>query len=128
MNLLLDTHVFIWYVLGNAKLSGAIRQLIDDPANLIHISPASIWEIAIKVRLGNLQLHASFDDFMKQGITGSGFQILPIEPWHCSLLTAMPFHHRDPFDRMLAAQALAEQFTIVSADTQFESYGVPRCW
>jgi PIN domain nuclease of toxin-antitoxin system len=128
MRLLLDTHAFLWYVLNDPQLSSVAQGLINDPANDILIRPASYWEIAIKVRLGKLNLHASYDDFMHRGIVGNGFGILPIEVRHTSVLTTLPLHHRDPFDRLLVAQALAEGIPIVSGDGQLDAYGVRRLW
>lgn len=128
MRLLLDSHAFLWFVLNDPQLSAAAQGLINDPANDVLISPASYWEIAIKVGLGKLNLHASYDDFMRRGIVGNDFDILPIEPRHTSLLTTLPLHHRDPFDRLLIAQALVDGIPIVSADAAFDPYGVVRIW
>jgi PIN domain nuclease of toxin-antitoxin system len=128
MRLLLDTHAFIWFVLDDPLLSRPAHALITDPANDILVSPASFWEIAIKVGLGKLDLHATYDDFMYRGIVGNDFEILPIEPRHTSQLTTMPLHHRDPFDRLLIAQALVEGVGIVGADAAFDAYGVTRVW
>lgn len=105
MRLLLDTHAFLWFVLNDPQLSVTAQNVIADPANDILISPASYWEIAIKVALGKLDLHASYDDFMQHGIIDNDMEILPIEPKHTSRLTTLPLHHRDPFDRLLIAQA-----------------------
>lgn len=128
MRLLLDTHAFLWFVLNDPQLSGVAQSLINDPANDILLSPASYWEIAIKVRLGKLDLHASYDDFLHRGIVGNAFEILPIEPRHTSLLTSLPLHHRDPFDRLLIAQAKSEAIPIVGVDIIFDAYGVRRLW
>jgi PIN domain nuclease of toxin-antitoxin system len=128
MRLLLDSHTFLWFVLNDPQLSGVALNLIHDPANDILISPASYWEIAIKVRLGKVNLNASYDDFMQRGIAGNDFEILPIEPRHTSLLTTLPLHHRDPFDRLLIVQAMIEAIPIVSIDATFDSYGVQRLW
>ena len=105
MRVLLDTHAFLWFVLDDPKLSASARLLIEDPVNDVLVSAASLWEIAIKVRLGKLDLRSSYDDFIKRGITGNDFVLLPIEPRHTSLLTTLPMHHKDPFDRLLVAQA-----------------------
>lgn len=128
MRLLLDTHTFLWFVLNDPQLSAPARTLIEDPANDILISPASYWEIAIKVRLGKLNLFALYDDFMHRGIVGNDFEILPIEPRHTSLLTTLPLHHKDPFDRLLLVQALVEAIPIVGVDVAFDPYGVTRLW
>ena len=128
MRLLLDTHTFLWFVLNEPALSSAARTLIEDPTNDILISPASYWEIAIKVGLRKLDLQASYDDFMYRGINGNDFEILQIEPRHTSLLTTLPLHHRDPFDRLLIAQAMIETIPIVGMDAGFDPYGVRRLW
>ncbi|HEV3005701.1 MAG TPA: type II toxin-antitoxin system VapC family toxin, partial [Pirellulales bacterium] len=97
-----------------------------DPTNQILISPASYWEIAIKVSVGKYPLSVPFEAFIVNGIYGNGFQVLPIEPKHAAVLTTMPFAHRDPFDRLLIAQALVEGVPIVSCDPQFDAYAVKR--
>ena len=128
MRLMLDTHTFLWFVLDDPQLSASAKTLIEDPVSDVLISPASFWEIAIKVRLGKLDLRSSYDDFMHRGIVGNDFAILPIEPKHTSLLTTLPLHHKDPFDRLLVAQASIENITIVSADDALDAYGVQRAW
>jgi PIN domain nuclease of toxin-antitoxin system len=128
MKMMLDTHTFLWFVLDDRQLSESAKTFIEDLANEVYISPASFWEIAIKVRLGKLDLHSSYDDFMHRGIVGNGFAILPIEPRHTSLLTTLPLYHKDPFDRLLVAQAKIESMTIVSADDALDAYGVKRVW
>jgi PIN domain nuclease of toxin-antitoxin system len=128
MRLLLDSHSFLWFVLRDPQLSPTADTLICDPDNDILISPATYWEIAIKVGLGKHDLLAPYDDFMKQGIEGNDFDVLPIETRHTSLLISMPRHHRDPFDRLIIAQPLVEKLAVVSADLQFDAYGVTRLW
>ena len=128
MRLLLDTHTFLWFVLNEPPLSSSARTLIEDPANDILISPASYWEIAIKVCLKKLDLRSTYDDFMYRGIIGNDFEVLPIEPRHTSVLTTLPTHHKDPFDRLLIAQAMAEAIPIVGADAVFDSYPISRLW
>ena len=128
MRLLLDTHAFLWFITDDPQLSATARALIADPDNEILISPASYWEIAIKVRLGKYPLSAPYETLITQGIDGNGFKILPIEPRHTAILTAMPFHHRDPFDRLIVAQAEVEQLPIVSVDAVLDAYGVQRLW
>ena len=128
MRLLLDTHTFLWFVLKDPQLIPLADTLITDATNDIIVSPASYWEIAIKVGKKKLDLLAPYDDFMKQGIDGNNFMILPIEPKHTSLLTTMPMHHKDPFDRLIISQALAEQLPVVSVDLEFDAYGVTRFW
>ena len=128
MRHLLDTHTFLWFVLNDPQLSQKALGIINDPANDILVSPAIYWELAIKVGLGKLNLYSAYDDFMYRGIVGNDFEILPIEPRHTSILTTLPLHHRDPFDRLLIAQALVEAVPIVSADAQLDDYLVKRLW
>jgi len=98
---LLDSHTLLWYTLGDLKLSGAAKALVLNPANEILISPASYWEIAIKVSIGKLTLHQPYEDFIDACLNKHGFTILPVEPKHTAALTTLPFHHKDPFDRLL---------------------------
>lgn len=128
MRLLLDTHTFLWFNLGDRRLSAAARATIDDPANEMCVSPASYWEIAIKIRLGKYALPNPYEEFMERAIDGNGFVILPVEPKHTAVLTTLPFHHRDPFDRLIVAQAMAEGIDVVSRDVVFDSYSVRRLW
>jgi PIN domain nuclease of toxin-antitoxin system len=128
MRLLLDTHTFLWFVLSDPQLKAAPKAHVENPVNDILISPASYWEIAIKVHLKKLDLFAPYDDFVHRGVVGNDFEILPIEPRHTSLLAALPLHHKDPFDRLLVAQALVEGVPIVSSDLALDAYGVIRLW
>src|SRR4030095_4004513 len=90
--------------------------------------PASYWEIAIKIRLQKYTLSQPYEAFMQQGIAGNGFLILPIEPRHTVVLTTLPFHHRDPFDRLIIAQAMVEQISVISGDAAFAAYPVTCIW
>jgi len=128
MNLLLDTHTLLWFVLGDAQLSAAARQFIEDPTNPKFVSPATYWEIAIKISIGKYALNEPYETFIDRAIRQNGFLILPIEPRHTALLINMPFHHRDPFDRLIIAQAIVEGLAIVSADPVFDDYLVQRLW
>ncbi|MGD0899149.1 MAG: type II toxin-antitoxin system VapC family toxin [Thermoguttaceae bacterium] len=128
MRLLLDTHAFLWFILEDSRLSATARALIEDPANDVEVSPASYWEIAIKIGLRKYALPQPYQLFMESQISANGFRILHIEPKHASLVTTMPFHHRDPFDRLLVAQATVEGIPIISSDEQLDAYGVQRLW
>ena len=128
MRVLLDTHAFIWFVLDDPQLSPLAKATIEDPANDVLVSPASFWEIAIKVSQKKLDLFAPYDDFMHRGIVDNNFEILAIEPRHCDRLTTLPFHHKDPFDRMLVAQSLVEGIRLVSIDFLLDLYGLQRLW
>ena len=128
MRLLLDTHSLLWFTLGDVRLSPAALALINDPGNDKLVSPASYWEIAIKVSIGKLILHQSYDDFIERGVRQNGFNILPIDPQHTACVAALPFHHKDPFDRLLIAQALTEGIAVVGEDKLWDRYGVTRLW
>ncbi len=128
MRLLLDTHAFLWWVDGGGRLSGPARRAIGDSSNACVVSIASGWEIAIKLSLGKLELTASLDRFLPEQLAANGFTALPIDLRHVARVATLPFHHRDPFDRLLAAQALEEHLAIVSADPVFRRYHIRRVW
>ncbi|MEX2213342.1 MAG: type II toxin-antitoxin system VapC family toxin [Phycisphaeraceae bacterium] len=128
MPLLLDTHTFLWFGLDNPSLSRRAKDAIETSAEPVLFSAASHWEIAIKASIGKLQLTEPFEVLIPRAISASHFRILPIELAHTTALIAMPHHHRDPFDRILIAQAIVEKLTIVTADAFFARYGVTCLW
>ncbi len=130
MRLLLDTHVMYWYIEDDPQLCSPARTLIQDASNEILISPASYWEIAIKVSIGKWRLNRPYEEFIDIAWNRYGFQILPILPTHTARLIGLPFPpgHKDPFDRLLVAQVLVEQIAIVSADSALDAYRVTRLW
>ena len=128
MRLLLDTHGFLWFFTDDPQLSAAALAVIADPRNEVLVSPASYWEIAVKVSLGKYPLTVPFEQFWTAGIGGNGFVILPIALPHAAVLSSLPMHHKDPFDRMILAQAIAEQIPVVTVDSAFSSYPVTRLW
>ncbi|MDJ0735416.1 MAG: type II toxin-antitoxin system VapC family toxin [Nostocaceae cyanobacterium] len=128
MRILLDTHSFLWFIAGNPKLSSTARSLIEDINNQRLLSVASLWEIAIKQSLGKLTLAMPFDILIPQQLSLNSIDILHIEINHLTVVCTLPFHHRDPFDRLLIAQALVEEIPIVSADSAFDAYSVSRLW
>jgi PIN domain nuclease of toxin-antitoxin system len=123
MKLLLDTHILIWYLEGHPNLPEAQRLMIEDRRNLVTVSTASLWEMTIKISIGKLEL---MDDFgtIETTLTQQGIHILPIQTSHLQHLLSLPFHHRDPFDRLIIAQALVEEMTLVSDDKSFPLYSV----
>jgi len=128
MRVLLDAHALVWSVANSSRLSPVARSLIDDPSVAKLVSIASLWEIAIKVRLRKLEFGIEFDALVGL-IEDEGLAtFLPITPAHVKHLQHLEMHHRDPFDRMLVAQALADNLTLVSADTSLDAYGVQRLW
>ncbi len=128
MRFLLDTHAFLWFILDDLKLSSQADCLISNSNNEVVISPASYWEIAIKISMGKYSLPEPYAVFMEREIALNNFLILPIEPKHTALLTILPFYHKDPFDRLLVAQALVEDLSVISADMVLDQYGIKRIW
>lgn len=128
MNLLLDTQALLWFVLNDDRLSKKARESIAPAASLIFVSPASLWEIAIKISLGKYALPVSFADFWEQQMLINDLVLLPISIAHTARVADLPFHHRDPFDRLIIAQSLVEGIPVVSSDELFERYGVERIW
>jgi PIN domain nuclease of toxin-antitoxin system len=128
VRLLLDTHTLLWFYLGDPQLSSAAEAAIVDPGNAKFVSPASYWELAIKLSMKKYTLHVPFEDLIQEAVFDNGFEILPIEPRHTVALIPLVFHHKDPFDRMLIAQATVEGLLVVGADAVFDQYGVSRLW
>ena len=128
MRLLLDTHAFLWWVDGSAVLGRRGCAAISNPENEVLVSIASCWEMAIKISLGKLRLTRSLAPFISEQLTVNGFSLLNVSLKHIARVADLPFHHRDPVDRLLAAQALEEELTIVSRDRSFRKYGVARLW
>lgn len=121
MRLLLDSNAFIWAYSRPTELSAVARRAVGDPGNDRFVSAASIWEIAIKISIGKL----SMTDDLATAIDSLAATMLPIELAHIARAQHLPFHHRDPFDRMLVAQAIEEGLTIVTRDRRIGAYGVP---
>lgn len=123
MRLLLDTHILLWYLEGHPNLLQAQRQQIEDRRNQVAVSAVSLWEMTLKISIGKLDLMddlATIEGILRQ----QGIRILPIQTAHLQRLLELPFHHRDPFDRLIIAQALAEEMTLVSDDAAFAAYPV----
>src|SRR5947199_7031211 len=114
MRLLLDTHALLWFLADDAKLSRAAKTAIEDPANERWLSPISLLEIALKNRLGKLPLPVPFGTMFPADLLAEDIHLLPLEPQHIEPLTTLPLHHKDPFDRLLAATALVENLQFVS--------------
>jgi PIN domain nuclease of toxin-antitoxin system len=127
MRLLLDTHTFLWFIDDNPRLSARAKALLESDADLL-LSVMSLWEISIKVSISKLTLAQPYDIFMPQQLTANVIEILPISLAHLGVVATLPFHHRDPFDRLLVAQAMIEQLPIVSIDSAFDAYSVKRLW
>jgi PIN domain nuclease of toxin-antitoxin system len=128
MKLLLDTHVFLWWNEANPKLSRLVRQLISDPANDLYLSVVSAWEMTLKVQSGKLGLPAAISVYIPARLNHYAMQALPLTLEHVLAAGALPPHHRDPFDRMLVAQAQVERLAIVTRDAQLRKYPVETIW
>ncbi len=128
MKLLLDTHSFLWFIGGDAKLSHKAQTLIEDQTNDVFLSIASLWEMAIKFSQGKLQLVQPFETFMSEQLSLNHIRTLDITFSHTASVATLPFHHRDPFDRLLVAQTRIEQMPIVSCDQALDTYGITRLW
>ena len=128
MKYLLDTHALLWFLKGDKKLSAKARGLIDNPGNRKFLSIASLWEIAIKVSLRKLVLDRPFEKLFPEQLHFNCIEILDIAVDNLAKLTTLPFHHRDPFDRLIIAQALIEDLPIIGADAAFDAYGIRREW
>src|SRR4051794_22051324 len=128
MRLLVDSHSLIWAVDDPSRLSPAATVALQDPANELLMSAATVWEIAIKVGLGKLTLSLPYRDWMNRAIIDLSLTILPVTVEYADAQVALSWHHRDPFDRLLVAQVLTERIPIVSADAQLDAYGITRVW
>lgn len=128
MNLLLDSHAFIWWRDNPQKLSPTVYSSISDSANRAFVSIVTLWELQIKVVLKKLALSSSLERMIEEETKNNGFQILPLELSHISYLENLASHHRDPFDRMLLSQGIVEDMTLVSADKHFAKYPVNLLW
>jgi PIN domain nuclease of toxin-antitoxin system len=128
MNLLLDTCALLWFLADNPQLSANAKSAIQNAANVRWLSPISLLEIALKVRIGKLTLTAPFGLLFPAQLTANRIQLLPVEPRHIEPLTTLPFHHNDPFDRLIVATSLVESMKLVSPDAVLDAYGVTRLW
>ena len=128
MKLLLDTHALLWFCEGSASLSPAARAAMEDQTSERYVSHASAWEIAIKLGLGKPELEVPFEDLFPGVLSANGFSVLLPEFRHYRALLELPFHHRDPFDRLLIAQPKVEAMTLVTSDRIAAAYGVPLLW
>jgi PIN domain nuclease of toxin-antitoxin system len=128
MRLLLDTHTLIWFFAGDSQLSNTARILIEDEDNNKLVSTASIWEMAIKQSKGKLNLSLPLDEYIAQKLSLEDFNLLNINLDHLSQIVSLPFYHKDPFDRLLIAQAIMEGIPILSKDSAFDAYSINRLW
>lgn len=128
MKLLLDTHALLWWLEDAPALSVVAREVIGDPAAAVLVSTASIWEVAIKARLGRLDVPNDLEGFFTRQLSLNGFEVLPVHLRHAALVRHLDDHHRDPFDRLLVAQAKCETVPLISKDQWLQSYDVEVIW
>ena len=126
--ILLDTQAFLWITSGDPRLGDAARQAFLEPKNRLFLSMASLWEMAIKISIGKLALQPDWPRRIDAEMLANGILWLPIEAEHCDAVSNLPFHHRDPFDRLLIAQALVEDLAVLTADPLFSPYGIKCIW
>jgi len=125
---LLDTHTFVWMASAPDRIGDGARERIDSPASELFLSVASVWELAIKSSLGKLELPASLPAFLEEQLASTRTSILDVKPEHAVRVEDLPWHHRDPFDRLLVAQARFETLPLLSRDRAFDAYAVERIW
>jgi PIN domain nuclease of toxin-antitoxin system len=128
MRFLVDTSSFLWFASGNSRLSNRARELMEDFDNELVMSIASLWEIAIKVSIGKLELLADFDRFIPENLEENEIEILHVRLTHLSTIMKLPFHHRDPFDRLIIAQAISENLPVIACDSIFKKYQINTIW
>jgi len=128
VRLLLDTHAFLWFIEGSARLSLDARAAIEDSNNERYLSIASLWEMSIKAAAGKLEIPRPIQTLIQRHITGNAIDLLPIQGEHLETLISLPNHHKDPFDRVLLAQAQVEDLVLISCDGNFDAYDVKLLW
>lgn len=128
MKLLLDTHSLIWFFSGNRQLSTTARIYMEDVKHQKSISLATVWEMAIKQSKQKLTLALPLEDYIQQKLNLEDFELLSINLNHLAIISSLPFHHNDPFDRLIIAQAMVEKIPILSRDLAFDDYGIQRIW
>jgi PIN domain nuclease of toxin-antitoxin system len=127
MRLLLDTHTFLWFIADDPHLPTQARTLLESDAELL-LSTASLWEIAIKVSIGKLSLGEPYETFIPHQLAHNQIEVLQISVSHLATVAKLPLHQRDPFDRLIIAQATIEALPLVGGDIAFDAYGIKRTW
>lgn len=128
MRILLDTYAFLWTAVGSSQLSVNATNLFLETQNELYLSVASLWEIAIKCSLGKLTFNKPIESYILNVLQENAIQLLSIDFRHVMRVTTLPFHHRDPFDRLLISQAIEEKIALLSRDEAFDAYGIERLW
>ena len=124
MKLLVDTHIFLWFVNDDHELNNHIKDMIEDRKNIIYLSIASLWEMSIKYNLGKLKLDKSYEEFIRKEIYETRLILLNININHLIINANLPFHHKDPFDRLIISKSIAEKIPIISVDSTFVQYSI----
>lgn len=128
MNVLLDTHAFLWFTGADKRLSATARSTIEDPENSCLLSMASAWELSIKASQGKITFDEPFESFLPEQLRLNGFDFFNITWQHVAQVHSLPFHHRDPFDRLIVSQALVDELPVITRDGSFTAYGVETIW
>lgn len=128
MRILLDTHTFLWFIAGDTRLDVYARRLIEEPHNERYLSMASVWEITIKASLGRLTIPTPPSTLIREHIWANAIELLAIAPEHSDMLHTLPYHHKDPFDRLIVAQAMQAGMLLVTKDQAFGAYNVRVAW
>lgn len=128
MRLLLDTHVLLWWIDGDPRISARSHALISDADNIVSVSVASVWEIAIKAGLGQLEVPPDLRGYLRRQLVRNEFELLPVLFEHAAAVRDLPLHHRDPFDRLLIAQSQIERLALISRDARMKAYEIEVLW
>ena len=128
MKFIMDTHAFLWFIEGDVNLSQSARILIENMKYQKFLSIASLWEMSIKASLKRLELKEDFSTIVQQYVYGNGFELLSIKPEHLEQLARLPFYHKDPFDRLIIAQAITDNISIITKDSMFKNYPIRLFW
>lgn len=128
MNYLLDTHVLLWWIQGESRLSPNVHKALSKSTGSVYVSVASLWEMVLKIKLGKLQMPAPFNSYILRQLQINRMEILPIHAPHVLETLDLPPHHRDPFDRLLIAQARVEDLTLITRDKTLKAYDVKLFW
>jgi PIN domain nuclease of toxin-antitoxin system len=127
MKIIIDTHTFLWFINDSPELPNDLAELLESPID-VAISVGSLWEIAIKVGLNKLNIGDDYQAFIAYHLSANNIDILPITIQHLSIISQLPQHHKDPFDRLIIAQAIAENIPVISIDKKFDLYPIQRQW
>ncbi|GHT29764.1 twitching motility protein PilT [Planctomycetales bacterium] len=127
MKILLDSHTFLWHMFGDSRLPVTLQQRIRQPGNTIAVSIVSLWEIAIKIQIGKLELADTLENIILDA-NNRGLNVLMVRPEHILRMLNLPLFHRDPFDRMIITQGIVDDWTVASIDSNFPKYNVSLIW